>query len=268
MVPLGLAVAYVALAAAIWAGQRAMLFIPDTTRPVLPADVAGAREVELVTPDGVRLLAWYVPGRPGQPVLAYFHGNGGSLGNRAARLRRFAAEGWGVLMPEYRGYGGNPGAPSEEGFALDAQAALAFLAGEGVGADRLVLYGESIGTGVAVRAAADWAGANWAIAALVLESPYASVTDLARRRFPFLPVGLLLRDPFDSLSRIGRVRAPLLVLQGGRDGIVPPDSGRTLFDAAMEPKEMWMAAQGGHNDLIQFGLADAVIGFVRRMVRP
>lgn len=250
---------YLAVATLAWAGQRRMLFLPDTARPdAAAAGVPALREVQLATADGLQLLAWYLPAAPGHPTLLYFHGNGGSLANRAARLRRFAAEGWGVLMPEYRGYGGNPGQPGEEGFALDARAAMAFLDAQGVA--RPAIYGESIGTGVAVRLAA-----AQPVAGLVLESPYSSVTDLARRRFPFLPVSLLLRDPFDSLSRIGAVRAPLLVLQGLQDTIVPPESGHTLFAAANEPKQLWTAAEAGHNDLMQWGAAVPVIAFVRAL---
>ncbi len=221
--------------------------------------VASLREVTLATADGLRLLAWYVPPPPDRPVLAYFHGNGGNLSNRAARVRMFAAARHGLLMVEYRGYGGNAGHPGETGFASDARAAMEFLAAQGFGADRLVVYGESIGTGVATRVAGEQA-----VAALVLESPYTSITALAGRRYFFLPVRWLVRDPFDSLSRIGRVQAPILMLQGDRDTIVPPGLGRELFEAAPEPKQIWSAPDGGHENLMDVGAGQVVIDFIDR----
>src|SRR5205085_2557242 len=138
----------------------------DRSRPVL-AGLAqlGVREATLTTADGLALLCWYLPPPEGRPVVLYFHGNGGNIGYRADRVARFAAEGFGVLMLEYRGYGGNPGSPSEAGFIADAEAALRFLHNEGVAASRVVLYGESLGSGVAVQIAA-----RHPVAALILES--------------------------------------------------------------------------------------------------
>ena len=252
---------YLLVVLALHAGQRRLLFMPDPSRPDLgPARSLGARAETLRTTDGLALLAWYLPPPAGRPVILYLHGNGGNLANRIPRLLAFAKAGWGVLMPEYRGYGGNPGEPSAEGFDLDARAAAAFLDTAGIPPARRVLYGESIGTGVAVRL-----GAEHPIGALILESPYTSITAIARRRFPFVPVGLLLRDPFDALSRIDQVRAPLLVLQGTRDSIVPPDLGRALFDAAPEPKQLWVAPLAGHNDLMQHGAFPVIAGFVGRL---
>ena len=260
MVPVALLAIYLSVAGALYVFQRSILFVPDTTRPdAASVGLPALREIELVTSDGLRLLAWYVPPPDGRPVLAYFHGNGGNLGNRGRRIARFTAAGWGILMPEYRGYGGNEGQPSEAGFHLDAQAAMAFLRAQGFGANRIVVYGKSIGTGVAVRVASEQP-----VAALLLESPYTSITAIASRRYWFLPVGLLLKDPFETLSRMMRVRAPVLIMQGAHDDIVPPDLGRTLFDAAAEPKEIWVARDADHNNLMQFGAAETAIDFVAR----
>ena len=138
---------------------------------------------------------------------------------------------------------------------------MALLDREGIEHRRVVVYGESIGTGVATRVAA---GRD--VGALVLESPFTSLVDIARRRFPRLPVGPLVRDRFDQLPRTGQVRCPILVLQGARDTVVPPDLGQTLFDAAPQPKELWVAPEGGHNDLFRFGAADVVAAFVDRVM--
>ena len=155
----GIAVAgYLTVIAGLYLCQRQLLYHPDRTRPLLGTLARlGVREVAVPTADGLALLAWYLPpGAPTgeRPVIIYFHGNGGHIGYRADRIERFAREGYGALMLEYRGYGGNPGVPSEAGLFEDAAAALRFVAAQGVPGRRLVLYGESLGTGVAVRAAA------------------------------------------------------------------------------------------------------------------
>lgn len=254
------AAVYLAALACLYVFQRQLLYFPDRTPPSLGALAAfGIRDVALQTADGLSLLAWYVPARGERPVVAYFHGNGGNIGHRASRLHRLAREGYGVLMLEYRGYGGNPGTPSEAGLYADARAALDFLRQEGVPGHRLVLYGESLGSGVAVRMAAERE-----TAALVLESPFTSIAALAQYHYPFLPAALLVRDRFDALSSIGAVRVPVLMLQGGSDGVVPARFGEALFDAAPRPKERWLAPDAGHEDLAHFGALDAMIAFLVR----
>jgi uncharacterized protein len=254
------AVGYAALVGGLYLFQRQLLYLPDRTRPEL-AGLAelGVREVTLSTEDGLSLFSWYLPPRPGQPVIAYFHGNGGHIGYRVERLLRFAREGFGVLMAEYRGYGGNPGAPSETGFYTDGRAALAFLERQGVAPNRLVLYGESLGSGVAVALAV-----GDEIAALILEAPPTSVAEVAQCHFPYVPAARLVTDRFDSLSRIGRVKAPILILHGESDRIVPVRYGRALFNAAPEPKEGWFAPDAGHEDLARYGALDVVVAFIER----
>ena len=242
--------------------QRHLLYFPDRTRPEL-GDLSslGFREVRVTTADELSLLSWYLPPPGGRPVIAYFHGNGGHIGYRADRLRRFAREGYGVLMLEYRGYGGNPGAPSEAGFYADGAAALDFLARDRNMPNRLVLYGESLGSGVAVYLAA-----QREIGALILEAPPTSVAEVAQYHYSFVPASVLVQDRFDALSGVGKVRAPILVLHGGRDKVVPVRFGRALFDAAPEPKELWFAPGAGHEDLDRFGALDAVVAFLGRRI--
>jgi uncharacterized protein len=254
--------AYGGIVGGLFLFQRQLLYRPRKTRPAL-ADLAllGVREVTLTTTDGLSLFSWYLPPAAGRPVIAYFHGNGGHIGYRAERLRRFAREGYGVLLAEYRGYAGNPGIPCEAGLYLDAEAALDFLAGEGVAPNRVVLWGESLGSGPAVYVAA-----RREVAAIILEAPFTSVTAAAQRHYPFLPAAMLVRDRFDSLSRIGRIAAPLLVLHGERDMIVPIRHGRALLAAAPSPKEGWFAPEAGHETLAQFGALDAAVAFLERRV--
>jgi uncharacterized protein len=258
----GAAVAYGSVVVGLFIFQRRILYRPRTTRPALEELVSiGVREVTLTTADGLDLLAWFLPPAPGRPVILFFHGNCGHLGYRSGRLLRFAREGYGVLLAEYRGYGGNPGAPCEAGLFADGAAALDFLACSGIGPDRIVLWGESLGSGVAVYLAA-----TRPVAALVLEAPFTSVTACARRRYAFVPVALLLRDRFDSMSRIARVTAPLLVLHGERDRVVPVRHSRALLAAATASKEGWFCPQANHVDLAEFGALDTAIDFIERRI--
>jgi fermentation-respiration switch protein FrsA (DUF1100 family) len=254
------AAAYAVLLVALYLGQRHIIFRPDTARPdPLVAGLARARVTQISTADGLRLLAWFVPpAHDANPIVLYLHGNGGNIGGRAGRAQRFMAMGWGVLLAEYRGYGGNPGSPSEAGLMQDA-AALAYLRAQGVGPERILLWGESLGTAMAVRLAGESD-----VAAVILESPYTSMVALGRLRYGFVPVERLLKDRFDSLSRITAVKAPLLIIQGGQDDIVPPEMGARLLAAATAPKELWVAPQAGHNDLAYHGAIEAAADFVSR----
>lgn len=259
---LGALAAYGALAAGLFLGQRRLLYRPDRAHPDLGELAAlGVREVALATTDGLCLLSWYLPPRPGRPVIVYFHGNGGHIGYRAGRLLCFAGEGYGVLMAEYRGYAGNPGTPCEDGLFTDGEAALDFLDDARIAAGRLVLWGESLGSGVAVALAA-----RRQIGCLVLEAPFTSVAKAAQLHYPVIPAALMVRDKFDSLSRIGRVEAPILVLHGERDTVVPARMGHALLAAATAPKEGWFAPEAGHESLSQFGALDAAIAFIERRV--
>jgi hypothetical protein len=246
----------------LYAFQRKLIYVPDTNRPELePLGIADARAIEIATQDGLRLLAWYVAPPAGRPVIAYFPGNGGNLSYREGRFARFVAAGFGALFMEYRGYGGNPGSPTEAGLFADGRAAVDFLLGQNIPGAHIVLFGESLGTGVAVQVASERA-----VGAVVLEAPYSSVADVAQRRYPFVPVRRLIKDRFDSMARIGKVRAPILVLLAGRDAIVPPVFGRALFDAAPEPKQLWEAPEAGHENLREFGALDVAEDFIRRHV--
>ncbi len=247
--------------------QDRLIYFPDRTRPdPVRAGLHGVVEGHVTTEDGLRLLTWTVPPADGtRPVLLYLHGNGGSLLHRAARLARFAELGWGVVMLEWRGYGGNPGAPGEAGLLKDARAALAAMQVAGVPADRTVLWGESLGTGIAIALAAEQ---PQAVAAVLLESPYTSMLALARLHYPWLPSRWLLRDRYDSLGRIGAVAAPVLIMTGGADRLVPPAMGDELAAAARAPVERWNVAGAGHNDLGAAGAIDAAAAFLERRLVP
>jgi len=259
---LGVALAaYLGIGALMFTFQRRLLYFPDRSRPE-PAlyDAPDMAAVVYPTQDGLALAAWYLPPADARaPVIVHFHGNAGHIGDRAPLLRPYLDAGFGVLLAEYRGYGGNPGRPTEAGLYADARAALDFVTGEGIGAERIVLYGESLGTGVAV-----WLASETPVAALVLEAPFTSAVDVGASAYPFVPVRLLMLDRFQSLRHIGGIAAPVLVLHGELDATVPIAHGRRLLAAASEPKEGRFYAGAGHSDLHDFSIAEEVIAFLAR----
>ena len=250
-------VGYGALVALVYVSQRALQYFPERHR-TLPA-VAGlpeAEEVVLATSDGERVIVWHVPPREEKPVLLYFHGNGGSLAWRVERLRALTADGTGLVALSYRGYGGSTGRPTETGMIADAIAAYDFAAAR-YPAARIALWGESIGSGVAVALAAEKP-----VSRVVLESPFTSVTDIAARIYWFLPVRWLIKDPFRSDLRIGKVTAPVLVLHGDRDAIVPFALGEQLYALIEAPKRFVRFPGAGHNELAAHGALDVAKQFL------
>lgn len=256
---------YLMLVAALYLIQRQLLYLPDRSVPS-PAE-SGAPDmaaIRLHTEDDLDLLAWYLPAEAGKATILYLHGNAGHIGYRGKRVQPYMDVGFGVLLLEYRGFGGNPGSPSEAGLMADARSALAFLESSGVPARSTVLYGESLGSAVAVATAAEWAHAGKPVAALVLEAPLSSVCDIAAHHYPWVPVHWLLKDRFEAAARIGEVGAPLLIVHGDADSIVPIRYGKQLFEAAREPKEAAWIPGGGHENLGRFGLRDIVLDFLAR----
>jgi hypothetical protein len=244
--------------------QDRFIYFPDRARSDLAlSGLSGVRETHVTTEDGLRLLAWTLPpADESKPVVLYLHGNSGNLLGLRHRIAQFAALGWGAMMLEWRGYGGNPGTPGEAGFLRDARAALAALASQGVPPGRIALWGESLGSGIAVALAAEQ---PHAIGALLLESPYTSMLAIAQGHFPWLPLRWLLRDHYDSLSRIGAVNVPILIMTGGRDEVIPPWMSDHLAAAARAPVERRFAPEAGHADLVPQAIGiDAVADFVRR----
>ena len=243
----GLLVVYVVLVGSVYLFQRKLQYFPNADPVPLPQGQAfrGLQEVELETEDGNRLLSWYWPGdRP--LTLVYFSGNGGNRGDRLEWARDFHRLGYGLFLLEYRGYGGNPGAPTETNLYRDAQAALDWLAG--APGRKLAYLGESLGSGVAVEMATRATPAG-----LIIQSGFSSAADVGQHRYPLLPVGLLMKDPFDSLPKIRSLGCPLLAIHGDRDRTVPLALGRALFEAAPEPKEWLPVAGAAHNDVSGVG---------------
>jgi fermentation-respiration switch protein FrsA (DUF1100 family) len=248
---------YGGVLALMYVFQRSLMYFPDRIRTApAAAGLPQAEEVTLTSADGERLIAWHVPPQGSKPVVIYFHGNGGALNLRADRFRWLTADGFGLLGLSYRGYGGSTGKPTEAGMLLDAAAAYGFAAAR-YPPGRIVVWGESLGTGVAVALAAERP-----VAGLILDAPFTSAADIGASAYPFIPVRWFIKDSFRSDQRIGRVKAPLLVLHGDMDGIVPVRFGERLFALANEPKQMVRFALGGHVNLDDHGAPDAVRAFL------
>ena len=255
---------YGLLLGALFLWQRQLLYLPSRETPSpAAAGVPEMQPVTLRTQDGLTLGAWFRPPAVGMPTLVYLHGNGGHIGHRGGRVRPYLDAGFGVLLVEYRGYGGNPGTPDEAGLYEDGRAALAFLRQKRVPPRDTVLFGESLGTVVATQLAVDLAEAGTPARALVLEAPPSSILDAAAYHYPYVPVRWLMKDCFETIERIGQVKTPLLIVHGERDTVVPVEQGRALFAAAAEPKRATWLADAGHEDLVEHGLPDLVIAFLR-----
>ena len=258
------AVFYVALVVLMYVFQRNFLYYPESTAPT-PAQshVPEMQVVRFTTADGVDLFAWAAPPKdPAKPWVAIFHGNAGTLAARGFKARVFLDAGYGVLLVEYRGYGGNEGSPSEAGLMMDARAALTYLHGQGVSGQDLVLYGESLGTGMAVAMAAEAAEQGHPVGAVLLEAPFTSISAVASAHYPFLPVRVLLKDQYDSLSRIAGVKAPVFITHGTDDNTVPQRLGRALFDGAVQPKVALWVDGVAHNDLFGPDVFQAMLDFL------
>jgi uncharacterized protein len=242
------ALVWLIVVALAWAGQRRLIYLPSA-RPPPPADTVlpASEDVFFPTEDGLRLPGWFVPAAPGRDTgrtVLMLNGNAGDRSGRAPFAQAMSDGGVSVLLFDYRGYGGNPGRPSETGLAADARAARNYLAGRSdVRAGSIVYFGESLGAAVAIRLAVERPPAG-----LVLRSPFTTLADVGRLHYPFLPVQLLLKDRYDAIGRVGSVGCPLLVVAGAADGIVPASHSRRLYDAAGQPKRYIEIAGAGHND--------------------
>lgn len=251
---------YVVVVALMYVVQRQLQYFPD--RMMYSPVAAGVPEMSiagLTAADGVEIIAWYAAAAPGLPTIVYFHGNAGSIADRSARVRPWLEAGYGVLLLSYRGYGGSDGRPTEVGLYNDARAAIAYAVAQGAAIGRVALYGESLGTGVAVKMAVEHD-----VGALVLEAPFTSAADVGAQSYPILPVRWMLKDRFDSISRIADVNTPLLIIHGEADRTIPVSHGRKMFAAARDPKEGVFIPAAGHGDLRTFGSSEIVMTFLRK----
>jgi len=249
--------AYGGAVAFMYAYQSRLMYPgSEAAPPPQSIGLAQVREVRIETHDGLQLLAWWQAPAPGRPVVLYFHGNAGSLAARAVKFATFAEAGYGLLMPAYRGYSGNTGSPSEALLVKDAQAAVDWLAREAPAAP-LVYYGESLGSSIALHLAP-----RVRPRAVVLEGAFDSAAALAQARYPVLPAARLIRDRWDSVAIAPALSAPVLMLHGGGDAVVPVAHARRLFQELPEPKRFILLEGGGHVDLFDHGGGDHVLNWL------
>jgi pimeloyl-ACP methyl ester carboxylesterase len=252
---------YFAINLFAYANQRQLMYFPSSER-VSPDEVGlhDVNEVTLRTIANVNLSSWYGPARIGQPTILFFHGNGGAVSHRAQRFRELMAEGFGIFALGYPGYGGNNGRPSESSFLEASTLSYEYLRNSGVAADDIVIYGESIGSGVAVQLAA-----SVEARALILEAPMSSTIDVAREHYPYLIARFLLRDTYQSVDYIEQINMPLLVMHGSRDQVIPIGIGRKLFQKAKDPKTFIELKEAGHNNLQSYSVKEIARDFIESL---
>jgi fermentation-respiration switch protein FrsA (DUF1100 family) len=248
--------AYIALVAVMYVDQRKYLYQPDPHFTAPPAAGPPIQVIRLTAADGTKLIAWYLPPRGDHPVLLFFNGNGQGLVTQKGRWKRISDAGVGFFAVGYRGYAGSEGHPSEHGLIEDSNAAYDWVAAR-YPAGKIVIHGYSLGSGLAVRLAAQRPAQ-----ALILEAPYTSTTDVAAIRFPWLPVRLLMKDRFQSTDWIGKVHIPVLIVHGTHDGVIPIRFGRRLYAMANQPKQFVPMQGSDHNTLVRDGLYHYVWAFL------
>jgi uncharacterized protein len=250
-----LGAAYLAAAGYLFAFQRDYVFKPSgTLAAAIDEGLTGVEVVKLKTADGTTLTGWFQPAHPGKPTLLYFHGNAGNISERSKRFEQIVDSGFGFLAMSYRGYAGSDGGPSESALVSDGLEIFDWLA---VRSDMIVVHGESLGTGVAIEVAA-----KRQARALVLEAPFTAALDIAAATYPWVPVSLLMRDPFLSREHILDVEEPVLVIHGTADQVIPVEQGRRLFEVAHQPKSLAIIDGATHSDLWDRGLWPIVVEFL------
>lgn len=246
----------------LYACQRQLQYQPGHQNPI-PASL-GLKDVQVVTlqtPDHESLVLWYAAPRPGRATVLFFQGNAGDIADRAPRLAFYQSKGLGAAFLSYRGFGGSTGHITEHGLITDARTAYDWLRTT-TPAPKIVLSGESLGTGVAVQLAAEVP-----VAAVALDAPYASTLAIAQWRFPYLPVALLMKDQFLSINHIAQIHAPLLIQHGTADAVIPYTSGQTLYAAAVQPKTFIPLPNRGHEIIFAPDVWQREADFFARTIR-
>ena len=215
------------------------------------------QEIKISTSDGLKLITWYSKAKLNQPTLLYFHGNSFDIGERSYRIERYIKRGWGVLLLAWRGYSGNKGKPTEKNLYVDAEAALMWIKkNTKVNKKDIVLYGESLGTGVAVEM-----GTRYSFKSIILEAPFTSICDIAQQRYKIYPAKYLTLDKFNNIEKINKILSPLLIISGKKDEVIPHSHSIKLFSKAKHPKDSVFIDEAMHNNLYDFGIEKKVINF-------
>lgn len=249
-------VIYLCCVAGLYFVQRKMIYFPNAVDFDLPE---GFEKVFVETEPDLELSQIYKAPKENKPVLVFFHGNASNHLMNLYKAVPYLEQGYGMLSVGYRGYNGDAGKPSERGLYQDARAAISYLSAQGFDSSEMIFYGQSLGTGIAVQMALEYPN----VQALILESPYTALFDVAAKAYPFIPARLLMRDRFDSLSKIKNIEIPLFIIHGEKDAIVPASLGKKLFEHANEPKEIVLLEQYGHNDIPDDIKSKKVLSFLK-----
>ena len=238
--------------------QRRILF-NKSSYPGQPKDynLFDTKEIFIKTEDNLELLSWYYSGNQKLPLLVYFHGNSFHIGDRAKRIDKYIAKKWNVLLVSWRGFGGNKGYPTENNFYKDGLAAINWInKNTNFKLDQVIVYGESLGSGVATELAI-----RFRFMSVILEAPFTSISDIAKKKYPIYPTRYLLRDKFDNYSKIDKLKCPLMIISGKKDEIVPHEHSIKLFKKANVKKKSVFVDEAIHNNLYDFGIEKEVIDF-------
>lgn len=248
---------YVSFVAGLYMAQRQILYIGSSVTPdIKSAGIPNLRAAQVKTQDGLDITGWYVPAaNKNMPTIVFFHGNASRMSWSMMKMPEFIEKGYGILIGEYRGYSGNPGKPTEEGLYNDGRAYIDWLKLHGINEEKIILYAESIGTGIAVQMAGEYAPFR----AIVLEAPFTSAVDVAGKHYWFVPVRRLFKDRYDSYGKIEQIKSPLIVVHGKKDMIIPYEFGLKLFDKAPHPKTMITLDDAGHNDIYEHGAVEKIL---------
>jgi fermentation-respiration switch protein FrsA (DUF1100 family) len=259
MIFLWLVILYLGVLLFLYVFQRSMVFRPSLDDPFDHSN-RPFRPFMYQTPEGLHLKGlWHPASREERPTIVYFHGTAGNLEDRLFKAKLFRARGYGIALVGYHGYDGNPGIPTEYNLYDDGRAALRAIRKKGVSEEQMVLYGESLGTGIAAQMAAEHPD----IRALVLEAPYTSIPDVAASRHWYFPVRHLIKDRFETFKKIATLQMPILILHGTRDRTVPYRFGKKLFGLVTTAKKEFVTLEGaGHTNLYDFKAEEAVHAFL------
>ncbi len=257
-------VIYMMIVGFLYFKQRDFIYFPDGNIPDKNAVSAQgiAEDIHVTTEDGIKLLGWFIkPSAPDKPVILFFHGNAGNISHRLFKISEYTNAGYGVLMAEYRGYGGNPSKPTEDGLYNDARAYLSWLNSAGYDDQNIIIYGESLGTGVTVQMASEHN-----IKAIILEAPYSRLSDPAQKTYFFIPfIDMLMHDKYHSVDKVGAIEAPKFFMIAGKDEVLGPQTGLNLYSAAAEPKYLKLFEKARHNTIYQHGAEHAVLEFLSKL---
>ena len=251
--------AYIVLVIGLLVLQRSVMYVPDTSY-ISPPDSYGLKEIQTITKDDKKLISWYTLAKKGKPVIVMFHGNAGNISNRIDKMLFFTRKGYGFFLLEYRGYGPNTGRPSEEGLYHDARSALNGLKKvEGIKEENIIIYGESIGTGVASQMSIEFPK----VKAIILEAPFTNMTDLIGDIYPWLwPFKSMVWDKFDNIKKVKGFKSPTLIIHGTNDRVIPIKHAKKLHEALLGNKKLIEVNGAGHNNLAAFGTLENIQSFI------